>query len=101
MKNLEINWDNALYTILFFLVFLVVLFGNSSDLDRTVRYTGESRFLELPLPYDKENSYFKILVDKQTRVEYLYYEDSYSDAGGLTPLLDKNGNISYYEGKIE
>ena len=32
----------------------------------------------------------KILVDKQTGVNYLFVQSGY--AGGLTPLLDRNGN---------
>ena len=31
-----------------------------------------------------------IIRDKQTGVQYLYYQSGY--AGGLTPLLDKDGN---------
>ena len=61
----------------------------------TVPHTKESRFVELPLPYDKKNSGFGMLVDKQTRVEYLYHKTY----GSITPLLDKKGNISYYKGK--
>lgn len=38
---------------------------------------------------------YKILVDRETGVNYLFSWDGY--AGGLTPLLDKNGNpvVSY------
>jgi len=32
---------------------------------------------------------FKIIVDKRTGVQYLFSWDGY--AGGLTPLLDENG----------
>ncbi len=32
-----------------------------------------------------------ILVDTQTGVNYLFCQSGYS--GGLTPLLDKNGNV--------
>ncbi|SFA88408.1 hypothetical protein SAMN04488072_10363 [Lentibacillus halodurans] len=32
----------------------------------------------------------KIIVDKETGVNYLYSWDRYS--GGITPLLDKNGS---------
>lgn len=32
----------------------------------------------------------EIWIDKVTGVHYLYHEDGYS--GGLTPLLDRNGN---------
>lgn len=33
----------------------------------------------------------KVLVDKETGVNYVFAKDGY--AGGLTPLLDENGNV--------
>ena len=33
----------------------------------------------------------KIIVDTQTGVNYLFCQEGY--AGGLTPLLDRNGNV--------
>ena len=36
-------------------------------------------------------SAFEILVDKKTGVNYLFHQSGY--AGGLTPLLDKDGNV--------
>ena len=33
----------------------------------------------------------EIWVDKETGVHYLYHQCGYS--GGLTPLLDQNGNV--------
>ena len=33
----------------------------------------------------------KILVDKETGVNYIFYQSGY--AGGLTPLLDSHGNV--------
>jgi len=65
----------------------------------TVPHTEKSRFFVLPLPYDKETSDFQILVDKETRVQYLIFRDLYQC--GLTPLLDKDGNITFYEGEIK
>ncbi len=35
-------------------------------------------------------SVMEIWVDRMTGVNYLYHQDGYS--GGLTPLLDPNGN---------
>lgn len=32
-----------------------------------------------------------VIVDRETGVNYLYYNAGYS--GGLTPLLDKDGNV--------
>lgn len=85
-------------------IFMVLLMVKSSLMEPdttkynevTVPQTRESRFLILPLPYDKKNSEFGMLVDKQTRVEYLYHKT----CGSVTPLLDRKGNISYYNGKI-
>ena len=33
----------------------------------------------------------KIIVDTQTGVNYLFWQEGY--AGGLTPLLDRNGDV--------
>ena len=33
----------------------------------------------------------KIIVDTQTGVNYLFWQEGY--AGGLTPLLDRNGAV--------
>ena len=33
----------------------------------------------------------EILVDKETGVNYVFYQSGY--AGGLTPLLDSHGNV--------
>lgn len=84
------------------LVFIVCSCGDPDygQYDKeTVPYTKESRFFVLPLPYDQEISDFQILVDKKTRIEYLFYRNGHQ--GGLTPLLDENGNITYYEGVTE
>lgn len=37
------------------------------------------------------NDVVKVLVDKETGVNYVFAKDGY--AGGLTPLLDENGNV--------
>ncbi len=65
----------------------------------TVQHTEKSRFFVLHLPNDQEISDFEILVDKETRVQYLFFRDFYQC--GLTPLLDKDGNITFYEGEIK
>lgn len=41
---------------------------------------------------------FCVLVDKNTRVMYLYNTTSYQ--GGLTPLLDSDGKPLLYEGEL-
>lgn len=39
----------------------------------------------------KDSGVRKILVDKETGVHYLAWKSGY--AGGITPLLDENGNV--------
>ena len=36
-------------------------------------------------------NFMEIWVDKETGVNYLFHQSGY--AGGLTPLLDKEGNV--------
>jgi hypothetical protein len=38
----------------------------------------------------KDKGLIQIIIDKQTGVNYLWVHSGY--AGGLTPLLDENGN---------
>lgn len=38
----------------------------------------------------KESGLIQVIVDKETGVNYLWVKSGY--AGGLTPLLDTNGN---------
>ena len=73
--------------------------GPDTTKEENVQHTKESRFFVLSLPNDQEFSDFEILVDKETRVEYLFYRAPYEC--GLTPLLDKEGNITFYEGEIK
>ena len=42
---------------------------------------------------------FSLLVDKETKIIYLYISGGYK--AGITPLLDKDGNITYYKGSLE
>ncbi len=39
----------------------------------------------------KDEGLRQILVDKETGVHYLIWKSGY--AGGITPLLDENGNV--------
>jgi len=41
------------------------------------------------------SSRLKIIVDTETGINYLINVDGY--AGGITPLLDKDGNIRYHQ----
>lgn len=49
----------------------------------------DKRFIKI---YEQGSlSNYEILVDKVTGVNYLYASQGYS--GGITPLLDRNGNV--------
>lgn len=48
----------------------------------------DQRFLE-QYRYDTMTTMTKILVDRQTGVNYLFHQSA--NAGGLTPLLDREG----------
>ena len=48
----------------------------------------EERFVKV---YSENFGSEVILVDKLTGVNYLFIQSGY--AGGLTPLLDRNGNV--------
>lgn len=49
---------------------------------------NNQRFLE-QYRYDTMTTMTKILVDRQTGVNYLFHQSA--NAGGLTPLLDREG----------
>ncbi len=44
---------------------------------------------------------FYILVDRETHIQYLVYQRGGYNVSGIamTPLLDKDGNVTYYNGK--
>lgn len=46
----------------------------------------DNRFIKI---YSQGGGSVKILIDRETGVNYLYCQSGYS--GGLTPLLDKDG----------
>lgn len=57
------------------------------------RFVVIERYKDKPISDD-----YLIIVDKQTRIMYLQYCGSYR--GGITPLLDENGNPQRYEGEL-
>ena len=59
-------------------------------------FVGEYEQIETP---NGNNTDFYLLVDKETRIIYLYLESI--EGAGTTPLLDKNGNVTYYKGNLE
>lgn len=59
-------------------------------------FVGEYEQIETP---NGNNTDFYLLVDKETRIIYLYLTGV--ERAGITPLLDKNGNVTYYKGNLE
>lgn len=55
----------------------------------------QSRFYEKSSDYLPEtgNTKIAVLVDRETGVNYVYTWIVSNSSGGLTPLLDRNGNI--------
>ena len=57
--------------------------------------TNHSRFFYMNIPGEK---IYCIMVDRETRVEYLCHSRSY--LGGLSPLLDYKGEVTFYTGPL-
>ena len=74
--------------------------GNKDYLDYIPQYGPQFVLLE---EYDDPYvGYTKILVDKNTRIMYLYlsYCDNESNGKVLTPLYDSEGKVKRYTGAI-
>jgi len=101
LKNSYIMRQKFIKSIIGMLVFISICSCGGTehynDYDEKELHTGESRFIVLR--NTKEYSSFKIIVDKETRVQYLLFVGGYR--AGLTPLLDDKGNISLYQGEIK
>ena len=59
-------------------------------------YVGRYGCIETP---SGSGVHIALLVDKETRIIYMCVEGSYKYA--ITPLLDKNGNVTYYTGSLD
>ena len=87
-------------------VILIMLFSISSceySQERPTIEVEDGRFFFLYVDDGSSYTPFRILVDKETRIQYLVYERTGSNASGvaMTPLLDKEGNVTYYEGELK
>ena len=60
----------------------------------TNHYVGNFRFIKV-----ERGEEFCILVDKETRVMYLYNTTSYQ--GGLTAILNSDGTPMLWEGELK
>lgn len=59
-------------------------------------YVGRYESIETP---GGNEIYIELLVDKETRIIYMCV-GGYS-IYAITPLLDKNGNVTYYTGSLD
>ena len=85
LKKLSIG-----FLVVFTAGFLVV-FTTLGLMDCT--QTKENRFIEICKYSDAD-----LLIDKETKIIYVKYHLS---GIGITPLLDSEGNVQYYEGNLE
>ena len=95
----------TILTILKGFVILIMLFSISSceySQERPTIEVEKGRFFFLYVDDGSSFTSFRILVDKETRIQYLIYVRTGDNASGvaMTPLLDKDGNVTYYEGEL-
>ncbi len=96
----------TMLTLLKGFVILIMLFSISSceySQERPTIEVEDGRFFFLYVDDGSPYTRFRILVDKETRIQYLVYVKSGTSASGvaMTPLLDKEGNVTYYEGELK
>ena len=93
------NMKKILITIL--ILALCILFtgcGEHYENGRRVYYVCEGiTFVEVVV-YDGPKQPYEILVHKETRV--MYIKESESHQGGITVMLDENGNPLLWEGEL-
>ena len=76
-------------------VLCAVLFCACSDNDNYIRtVSAEDRFVTVGY----ESGECEVIVDAETRVMYLFVKDRYG--GGLTVMVDADGNPLLYEGDL-
>lgn len=83
-----------------FIIPVCILFTGCGGTQKANDYSKSQndRFLLIKEYKDGVDTYI-ILVDKETRVLYLRYSESYR--AGLTVMLDANGNPLLYEGQLD
>lgn len=76
------------------ILFMLTGCGNEENSPTTFGFNKDTsdRFIRI-----KTYSDAYILADKETRVMYILF---YSIGSGLTPLLDNNGEIQYYDSSV-
>lgn len=84
----------------FYVLMVVTLFLmlSASSCERSSenvdRYFGD-RFECIESNYRFGGGSYTVIVDTETNVLYLWVVDGYQ--GGLTPLLDSNGEVQFYQ----
>ena len=84
-----------LLSLLLLLILPVCLLFTGCDIEDKKE---DSRFVEVYYTYISGENYIQILVDKETRVMYLF-KNGYK-AGGLTVMVDADGKPLLYEGEL-
>lgn len=102
-NNRTVNIITMIVLVAIVLTFLCILF-TSCDKDINNQDGNPEtydRFYALPMYAGENNNVstapFKIYIDKETRVQYVYNTNS----GGMCVLLDENGKPLLYDGKFK
>jgi uncharacterized lipoprotein YehR (DUF1307 family) len=93
-----------LLMLLLVLIMPAMLLTGCGKIPQTENFTSEenTRFIYVKEYTYGDNDYFKILVDKETRVMYLYkrHRNGEASTAGLTALLNADGTPMLWEGKL-
>jgi hypothetical protein len=87
------------------LAIFIMLFNISCtecDQENNTVKVEDGRFFFVYVDDASNYSHFSILVDKETRIQYLVFSRMGNSTSGIamTPLLDRDGNITYYQGEL-
>lgn len=87
-----------------FLVLPVIMLVGCGKIPQTSDFTSEenNRFVYVKEYRYHDNDYFRILVDKETRVMYLYKcnVNGHNSTAGLTVMLNADGTPMLWEGEL-
>ena len=87
------------------LVIFIMLFNSSctecNQENNTVN-VEDGRFFFVYVDDASNYSHFSILVDKETRIQYLVFsgQGQYTSGVAISTLLDRDGNVTYYQGEL-
>ena len=90
---------------LLFILITPLLFCGCESIPEREDYSTESldRFVFVKQYGEGSGETIKILVDKETKIMYMYYQDGggYSGTAGLTVMLNADGTPMLWEGELE